>query len=634
MVAGTSLLLLSAVPVKAVPLLLNFQGRVTVDGTVFTGTGQFKFALVNADGSQSFWSNDGSSSAGAQPTAAVTVPVVNGNYSLHLGDTDLTNTDLTDMEALQASVFDNDPIYLRIWFSDGTNGFERLGTEDHRITSVAFALKAKEADTVTSLPDGLVTEAHLANALTAKLADLQTQITTLEAAIALNTAKTEITTAQADAITANTASMGTNATAISTESSRAQTAEAANTTNISSNTANIGSGGSGGGSTAAGSVVTSASASDSTLTGGGYVKFLSIAADSWSASPGTELLSGRVGHGSAWTGSTMSIWGGVLGSGTYLSTGATYDPATDTWTSITPLDAPDARSDHSTVWSGTELIVWGGYGSSGPLGGGGRYQASNQSWLPLNSTGAPSERYNNAAVWTGSRMLVWGGRNNTGILNDGAVYDPGTDAWATVDPSGGPAARYDAASVVAGDTVLVWGGQGATGALGDGASLALTSGVPSAWSAITTTGAPSARSGHAAAWTGSKLIVWGGIQGGTYLNDGGIYDPAVGQGGTWAAMSTTGAPAARENHAAVWTGSELVVIGGEGVSGSLADSHAYNPATDTWRSLSGSTGARSDSSSEWTGSQILIFGGESDGQVIGQPMEIDPTPPVHLYRKQ
>jgi glycine cleavage system aminomethyltransferase T len=110
---------LSSSPVQAVPLLLNFQGRVTVDGTVFTGTGQFKFALVNADGTQSYWSNDGSSSAGAQPADAVTVQVVNGNYSLHLGDTGLTN-----MEALQASVFDNDPIYLRIWFSDGTNGFE------------------------------------------------------------------------------------------------------------------------------------------------------------------------------------------------------------------------------------------------------------------------------------------------------------------------------------------------------------------------------------------------------------------------------------------------------------------------------------------------------------------------------
>ena len=93
-------------------------------------------------GTQSYWSNDGSSSAGAQPTAAVTVPVVNGNYSLHLGDSTLTNTDLTNMDALQASVFDNDPIYLRIWFSDGTNGFER--DLERRITgSLRWLLRLK-----------------------------------------------------------------------------------------------------------------------------------------------------------------------------------------------------------------------------------------------------------------------------------------------------------------------------------------------------------------------------------------------------------------------------------------------------------------------------------------------------------
>ncbi|MBT4901075.1 MAG: hypothetical protein HON54_04095, partial [Verrucomicrobia bacterium] len=218
--------LLSSSPVQAVPLLLNFQGRVTVDGAVFNGTGQFKFALVNADGTQSYWSNDGSSSAGSQPTAAVTVPVVNGNYSLHLGD--------TNMDALQASVFANDPIFLRIWFSDGTpNGFERLGTVDHRITSVAFALKAKEAETVSTLPDGLVTEAHLATALKDKLDALQAKITTLETAIALNTAKTGITTAQMDAIAVNAVSIGTNATAISTETARAQAAEAVNAVAIS-----------------------------------------------------------------------------------------------------------------------------------------------------------------------------------------------------------------------------------------------------------------------------------------------------------------------------------------------------------------------------------------------------------------
>ena len=165
----------------AVPILLNFQGRVTVDGAVLNGTGQFKFALVSADGVRSFWSNDGSSSAGLQPVGAVTVTVTNGNYSLHLGDTDL-------MDPLQTSLFDNDEIFLRIWFSGGTNnGFEQLGS-DHRITSVAFALqaeRAKVADTVTSFPVNSIEEANLVTALREKLANLQSQINTLQNELAL-----------------------------------------------------------------------------------------------------------------------------------------------------------------------------------------------------------------------------------------------------------------------------------------------------------------------------------------------------------------------------------------------------------------------------------------------------------------
>ena len=52
-----------------VPSMLNYQGRIAVNGVNFSGTGQFKFALINTSGSQSFWSNDGTSSAGSQPKA-------------------------------------------------------------------------------------------------------------------------------------------------------------------------------------------------------------------------------------------------------------------------------------------------------------------------------------------------------------------------------------------------------------------------------------------------------------------------------------------------------------------------------------------------------------------------------------
>jgi len=68
------------------PNLLNYQGRVAVGAVNFNGSGQFKFALVNTNGTVTYWSNDGTSNAGSQPTAAVTLTVTNGLYSVLLGN--------------------------------------------------------------------------------------------------------------------------------------------------------------------------------------------------------------------------------------------------------------------------------------------------------------------------------------------------------------------------------------------------------------------------------------------------------------------------------------------------------------------------------------------------------------------
>src|SRR5438132_929245 len=49
---------------------------------------------------------------------------------------------------------------------------------------------------------------------------------------------------------------------------------------------------------------------------------------------------------------------------------------------------------------------------------------------------------------------------------------------------------------------------------------------------------------------------------------------------TWTATSTTSAPAARELHTAVWTGSEMIVWGGLSSGGRLNTGGRYNPGTD------------------------------------------------------
>ena len=69
---------------------------------------------------------------------------------------------------------------------------------------------------------------------------------------------------------------------------------------------------------------------------------------------------------------------------------------------------------------------------------------------------------------------------------------------------------------------------------------------------------------HTAVWTGSEMIVWGGqIIASRLLNTGGRYDPST---DSWTATSTTNAPAARQAHTAVWTGSQMIVWGGNNPS--------------------------------------------------------------------
>src|SRR3954471_4589600 len=83
-----------------------------------------------------------------------------------------------------------------------------------------------------------------------------------------------------------------------------------------------------------------------------------------------------------------------------------------------------------------------------------------------------------------------------------------------------------------------------------------TSGVSSCtndtWTPTTLTGAPSARDGHTAVWTGNEMIVWGG--GG--FATGGRYNPGT---DTWTITSSINAPSGRSNHTAIWTGTEMIV---------------------------------------------------------------------------
>jgi hypothetical protein len=107
-------------------------------------------------------------------------------------------------------------------------------------------------------------------------------------------------------------------------------------------------------------------------------------------------------------------------------------------------------------------------------------------------------------------MIVWGGLTVNNIFNTGGRYNPATDSWKTTS----------------------------------------------------TTKVPDHRSRHTAVWTGGEMIVWGGLNfpGTIYFNTGGRYDPVM---DSWETTTTASTPGGRSWHTAVWTGTEMIIWGGD-----------------------------------------------------------------------
>jgi N-acetylneuraminic acid mutarotase len=188
-------------------------------------------------------------------------------------------------------------------------------------------------------------------------------------------------------------------------------------------------------------------------------------------------------------------------------------------------------------------------------------------------------------------------------------------AWSAAAATGSPPpAAYYSTEVWTGSEMIVWGGITS----GDYPTQVMTNQgsrfnpVSKIWSAMSTISAPSARAAHGMIWTGTKVILWGGLNGGTRLNTGGQYNPAT---DTWSLVSMVGAPSARSSPCMIWTGTHVIVWGGRNSSGtSLGDGAKYNPTTNTWSAISssGAPSAREEATAIWTGSKIIVWGGKSN----------------------
>jgi hypothetical protein len=174
-------------------------------------------------------------------------------------------------------------------------------------------------------------------------------------------------------------------------------------------------------------------------------------------------------------------------------------------------------------------------------------------------------------------MLIWGGQSvstqvvcpcETHSLNDGSLYDPKSNRWTTMSPS--PlSAREDSASVWTGHLALFWGGQ-----------------------SVSTDSLSSPSS------------------------NGASYNPSTNR---WAPLPTSPL-SPRVGATALWTGTEAIVIGGQGPTTQASQSFSdrtetdgatYNPTTRTWARLpafpTNGLGVPYSTTAAWTGHELIVW---------------------------
>ncbi len=365
-----------------------------------------------------------------------------------------------------------------------------------------------------------------------------------------------------------------------------------------------------------------------------------LASDTW-ATTATPPSSGEPGPrhspSAVWTGSELIVWGGQNG-GTSLRSGGVFRPGLG-WTNTPDAGAPSARFDHTAVWTGTEMIVWGGYGIGSPLDTGARFNVASNRWFPVSTINAPRRRTQHAAVWTGTEMIIFGGYDRTNLfnpswLNSAARYQPATDTWQAISNNLIIFPRAGSSAVWTGTEMLVWGGYQHSGGFFPTFSF-FNSGyrfnpATGLWATLPASGLAGRRS-HSAVWSGTEMLIWGGETSTGPTNTGARYHAGS---NVWTAISVTNSPGIRYDHTAVWAeppGQMIILCGNTGTF-TENDGKLYDPLTDKWTSMLGLS-ARDRHIAVWTGRNMLAFDGYNGSADLDSGAAYKPRQTFFYYQK-
>lgn len=181
-----------------------------------------------------------------------------------------------------------------------------------------------------------------------------------------------------------------------------------------------------------------------------------LAAGRWERFP-SGPLSPRIGETEVWTGRELLVWGGEpMGKqlGVALADGAAYDPRDGRWRKL-PASPLQARTGASGVWTGSEMVVLGGNAGGGAtalLPTVAAYRPSSGAWVRLPSMPAllttPKPPHSPVfgpplTLFTGRDVVVMTAASLLSHEHAGAALDPVAKRWALLPPlpSTGSAAK-------------------------------------------------------------------------------------------------------------------------------------------------------------------------------------------------
>ncbi|KAI8684757.1 hypothetical protein NCS57_00142700 [Fusarium keratoplasticum] len=242
----------------------------------------------------------------------------------------------------------------------------------------------------------------------------------------------------------------------------------------------------------------------------------------------------------------------------------------------------------------------------------------------------------------GKKLIVFGGGDGPEYYNDVYVLDTTNFRWSKPRIIGDkmPSKRRAHTACLYKNGIYVFGGGDGVRALNDIWRLDVTDVNKMSWRLVsspdkTTPGAkdyrPKARGYHTANMVGSKLIIFGGSDGGECFDDVWVYDVET---HVWRAVPI---PVAfrRLSHTATIVGSYLFVIGGHDGNEYSNDVLLLNLVTMTWdkrRVYGKAPSGRGYHGTALYDSRLIVIGGFDGSEVFGDVMLLELA--VHAYYSQ